>query len=142
MIFLTFWIAGQTAALCPTVIPSIKWLPSRMATLILTLVPLFWAIHVAVTRVEDYVSNNHILPCHVMNLSSAWHQRHHKEDVIVGSFIGIFSATVCYLLFWPSPFHSDSFNSSSTTEARSLYGIGNQPRSAYELTAIGDESVV
>lgn len=55
MVFLSLWTAGQTAALCPSVIPSVKWLPSRMATFLLTLVPLFWAIHVAVTRVEDYV---------------------------------------------------------------------------------------
>ncbi|KAF9454299.1 lipid phosphate phosphatase 1 [Macrolepiota fuliginosa MF-IS2] len=117
MVFLTLWIAGQTTVLCPSVTPSVKWLPTRMGTFILTLLPLFWAVHVAVTRVEDY--------------------RHHKEDVIVGSLIGILSATVCYLLFWPSP-----FTSSGTTEPRDLYGTRPQLRRTYELTEVDDDNAI
>ncbi|KAH9072094.1 lipid phosphate phosphatase 1 [Lactarius deliciosus] len=36
--------------------------------------------------------------------------RHHKEDVIVGSVIGILSGTICYLLYWPNPFSATSFS--------------------------------
>lgn len=56
MVFLMLWIAGQTAAFCPATVPSVRWLPSRMGAFVLTLLPLFWAVHVAVTRIEDYVS--------------------------------------------------------------------------------------
>ena len=31
-------------------------------------------------------------------------KRHHKEDVIVGSLIGIFTSFVGYLSYWRSPF--------------------------------------
>ncbi|KXN87438.1 Putative lipid phosphate phosphatase 3, chloroplastic [Leucoagaricus sp. SymC.cos] len=141
MVFLSLWIAGQTAGLCPSVTPSVKWLPSRMGTFILTFIPLFWAVHVAVTRVEDYVCVMS-LSCFSFLLTVHSHQRHHKEDVIAGSLIGIVSAILCYLLFWPSPFHSKSFSASSATEPRDLYEARYQPRRAYELTAIEDENVV
>ncbi|KAF5362363.1 hypothetical protein D9756_002319 [Leucocoprinus leucothites] len=122
MVFLTLWIAGQTAALCPAAIPPVKWLPSRLMSFIIALIPLFWATHVAVTRVEDY--------------------RHHKEDVIVGSLIGTISAIICYLLFWPSPIHSESFSTSATTEPRHLYEARYRPGRAYELTAVDDENII
>ncbi|KAI0289460.1 phosphatidic acid phosphatase type 2/haloperoxidase [Russula brevipes] len=66
------------------------FLRSRFARLCLVLSPLFFATWVAITRIEDY--------------------RHHKEDVIVGSGIGIFSAIICYLLYWPNPFSASSFS--------------------------------
>lgn len=37
-------------------------------------------------------------------LSDSLRQRHHKEDVIVGSLLGIACAVICYLTYWPSPF--------------------------------------
>jgi membrane-associated phospholipid phosphatase len=63
------------------------------------------------------------------------------EDVIAGSLIGTFSAAICYLLFWPSPFHTDSFNSSGRTEARYLYISPALSRGTYELTATNDNVV-
>jgi hypothetical protein len=70
MVFLSLWVAGQTAALCPTATPSVKWLPSRLAAFVVTLVPIFWAIHVAITRIEDYVrdelNSKALFPDHVV----------------------------------------------------------------------------
>ncbi|TCD71751.1 hypothetical protein EIP91_005517 [Steccherinum ochraceum] len=57
---------------------------------------------VAVSRVEDY--------------------RHHKEDVIVGSLIGIGAATVSYLIYWPSPF---------TLQGNDLQKGASRPRIVY-----------
>lgn len=51
-------------------------------------------------------------------------QRHHKEDVIAGSFIGIVCALLCYLIFWPNPFSVASFH-------HEVYG---QPRWIYKET--------
>lgn len=124
MIFLSLWVAGQTAALCPAVTPpvKVKWLSSRMAAFLLTLIPIFWATHVAVTRVEDY--------------------RHHKEDVVIGSLIGIVSALICYLLFWPSPFRCNSFNAFGRAEPRRLYETRYHVKRSYELTAVDDENAI
>lgn len=36
-------------------------------------------------------------------------QRHHKEDVIVGSLIGAFSALTTYLMYWHNPFSRRTF---------------------------------
>ena len=62
--------------------------------------PLFFATWVAISRLEDYVrlSSLRVLP------SDRLPQRHHKEDVIVGSLLGIACAVICYLTYWPSPF--------------------------------------
>ena len=48
-------------------------------------------------------------------------QRHHKEDVIVGSTIGILSALICYSIFWPNPFAARTFGGQPYTQPRSLY---------------------
>ncbi|KAH0582981.1 hypothetical protein H2248_010874 [Termitomyces sp. 'cryptogamus'] len=80
MTALSFWIAGMTAAWCFSVpCPPRSLLSSRLGKFVLTLLPLSWAAFVAISRIQDY--------------------RHHKEDVIVGSLIGIFSATASYLIF-------------------------------------------
>ncbi|KAJ7504291.1 lipid phosphate phosphatase 1 [Mycena galericulata] len=92
MTFLSFWLAGQTAAWCfHAPVPAASFRSSRLGRLSLTLVPLIWAAFVALTRLEDY--------------------RHHKEDVIAGGFIGIMCATISYLAFWPSPFNARNFAS-------------------------------
>ncbi|KAF9477599.1 lipid phosphate phosphatase 1 [Pholiota conissans] len=105
MVFLSLTIAGQTAAWCFS-IPKTprKVRSSRMLTFFLALLPLFWATHVAVTRLQDH--------------------RHHKEDVIVGSFIGIVCAVLCYLIFWPNPFSLASFH----------YEVFGKPRWIYKET--------
>ena len=141
MIFLSLWIAGQTAALCPTVMPPVRWLSSRMAAFLLIFTPIFWATHVAVTRVEDYV-------CAILVLQNEQSQltfhgkRHHKEDVIIGSLIGISSAFICYLLFWPNPFSSNSFSRFGKAEPRRLYETKLRPDRAYGLIAVDDENTI
>ncbi|KAI0305876.1 lipid phosphate phosphatase 1 [Multifurca ochricompacta] len=90
MTFTALFLAGKTAALCFSVSPfSGSLLGSRFVRLCIVLAPLALSTWVAITRVEDY--------------------RHHKEDVIVGGLIGILSGTICYLLYWPSPFSASSF---------------------------------
>ncbi|KAF7308451.1 Lipid phosphate phosphatase 1 [Mycena chlorophos] len=99
MTFLALWLAGQTAAWCfAAQLPSASLRSSRLARFCLPLLPIWWAIYVAVTRVEDY--------------------RHHKEDVIVGGLIGIVCASVTYLAFWPSPFSERSFRAHTYGQPR------------------------
>ncbi|KAI0079379.1 lipid phosphate phosphatase 1 [Panus rudis PR-1116 ss-1] len=103
MTYLALWLAGMTGAWClsrPARAGSL--FASKIARLAFTLSPIAFATWVAVSRVEDY--------------------RHHKEDVIVGSLIGIVVATVSYLIYWPSPF------SSKTYEAEQM---GYRPRLVY-----------
>ncbi|KAF8159483.1 lipid phosphate phosphatase 1 [Crassisporium funariophilum] len=122
MVFLSLWIAGQTAAWCFSIPKTPRSLrASRMLTFLLTLLPLFWATHVAVSRLQDY--------------------RHHKEDVIVGSFIGIISAVLSYLIFWPSPFSASTFDVYTFGQPRLLYTDGDRrARSTdFELTRLEDD---
>ncbi|KAJ6619888.1 phosphatidic acid phosphatase type 2/haloperoxidase [Mycena sp. CBHHK59/15] len=68
MTFLSFWLAGQTAAWCfHAPVPAASFRSSRLWRFLLSLLPLCWATFVAVTRLEDY--------------------RHHKEDVIAGGLL-------------------------------------------------------
>ena len=71
-------------------------------------------------------------------------KRHHKEDVIVGSLIGIFSAAVCYLVFWPNPFTKSAFQYNTHGQPRLLYTEGEQGYSTmgaadFELNRFEDE---
>ncbi|KAL4259313.1 PA-phosphatase related phosphoesterase family protein [Pleurotus pulmonarius] len=94
--------AGQTAAWCfHAPLPPSSWTSSRAGRLSITIAPMIWAVYVAITRLEDY--------------------RHHKEDVIVGSLIGISTATIFYLMFWPNPFYASNFQQRSSTEPRLAY---------------------
>jgi len=109
MFFLSLWIAGQTAACAFDVPKSPKSVrSSRMLAFCITLLPIFWASHVALTRIQDY--------------------RHHKEDVIVGSLIGCVCATIAYLIFWPNPFSTSSFDYQVFGQPRLLYTQGEYLR--------------
>ncbi|KAF8075100.1 lipid phosphate phosphatase 1 [Lyophyllum atratum] len=125
MTVLSLWIAGITAAWCFGVPAAPKSLrSSKMARFSLTLLPLLWAAFVAISRVQDY--------------------RHHKEDVIAGSLIGILSAGVCYLIFWPSPFRPETFAHSGTSIPRALYTdhIENErPDTAFHLTRLEEDEL-
>ncbi|PPQ67881.1 LOW QUALITY PROTEIN: hypothetical protein CVT25_010320 [Psilocybe cyanescens] len=125
MLFLSLWIAGQTAAWCFSVPKSPhSFLSSRMLSFFLTLLPIFWAAHVAVTRIQDY--------------------RHHKEDVIVGSLLGCTSALLSYLLFWPNPLSRTSYEPQVYGEPRLLYTSGDYHRSRtteFELGRLEAEDV-
>lgn len=102
MVYLSLWLAGMTGAWCfshPA--PARSILGSRIARLSLTLLPVAFATWVAVSRIEDYVcDSSHPIRVDCSNCV----QRHHKEDVIVGSLIGTLTATASYLIYWPSPF--------------------------------------
>ncbi|RDX49189.1 lipid phosphate phosphatase 1 [Lentinus brumalis] len=124
MTFLSLWLAGITGAWCLSQpVPGGSFLGSKLARLTLSLLPLAFATWVAISRVEDY--------------------RHHKEDVIVGSLIGIASATICYLIYWPNPF------SYQPHTARVVYGAPaadpartrrpNPELYGYELTGVENE---
>ncbi|KAH9975967.1 lipid phosphate phosphatase 1 [Lactifluus volemus] len=118
MTFLSLFLAGKTAGLCFAVSSSpVSFLRSRLTRLCLVLAPLFFASWVAITRIEDY--------------------RHHKEDVIVGGLIGIFSGTICYLHYWPNPFSVASF--SSETKGRPRLASGDSSRSGYRLATEAPE---
>ncbi|EJF57189.1 lipid phosphate phosphatase 1 [Dichomitus squalens LYAD-421 SS1] len=125
MTFLALYLAGLTGAwrlAQPAQGGSL--LRSKLARLVLTLLPLGFATWVAVSRVEDY--------------------RHHKEDVIVGSLLGVVCATICYLIYWPNPFAP-----SQAFTARAVYGgadadsdrvrMPNPQRYGYELTGLNEE---
>ena len=62
MMFLSLWIAGQTAAWCFSVPKTPRnYCSSRIMIFLVTLLPLFWASHVALTRLQDNVSFMHLL---------------------------------------------------------------------------------
>lgn len=68
MVFLALFLAGLTSSWIFTQpLPSRRFPSSRLARLALTLSPLYYAMWVAVSRMEDY--------------------RHHKEDVIMGMLV-------------------------------------------------------
>jgi len=118
MTFLSLYLAGMTGAWCfnhPA--PGGSFFASRLARLIITLAPLLFATWVAVSRIED--------------------NRHHKEDVIVGSLIGLSSSTVCYLIYWPNPFTQASRGKPSS-RARLVYADDSdrQDRYGYELAGM------
>lgn len=67
-------------------------------------------------------------------------QRHHKEDVIVGSTIGAITATFCYFLYWPSPFSARSVKASLTeARARVVYRDADLPADDYDYELAGME---
>ncbi|KAJ6518899.1 lipid phosphate phosphatase 1 [Mycena sanguinolenta] len=123
MTFLSFWLAGQTAAWCfqaPLPIASLR--SSRLLRFCLTLLPLSWAMFVAVTRLEDY--------------------RHHKEDVIAGGLIGGLCSAICYLAFWPSPLSARSFTAYVYGRPRLISSEDNPRQRAnanFELTRLEDD---
>jgi hypothetical protein len=59
MTFVSLFLAGKTAALCFSIIPSCGAIfRSRFARLCLVLLPFVFAAWVAITRVEDYVGHS------------------------------------------------------------------------------------
>ena len=73
--------------------------------------------------------------------ATSFRQRHHKEDVIVGSLLGTFTAATAYLVFWPNPFTLDvSTATRNASRARAVYGPDNTGSSRreydYELAGV------
>jgi len=122
MTFMALWLAGYTAAWCfhvPKPVASLQ--SSRMGNLVVTFLPLTWATFVAISRIEDF--------------------KHHKEDVIVGSLIGILSSTVCYLIFWPNPLSAKTFVDNAHGRPRSLYEECRAPDVTFHLTRIEEDGL-
>ncbi|PCH36340.1 acid phosphatase/Vanadium-dependent haloperoxidase [Wolfiporia cocos MD-104 SS10] len=121
MMFLSLWLAGMTGAWCITrSAPARSLLSSKLARLIFSILPLAFATWVAISRVED--------------------NRHHKEDVIVGGLIGVISATICYFIYWPSPFAPQTGTLRYSARARNVYSGAGSPAEtngyAYELAGM------
>ncbi|KZS94758.1 lipid phosphate phosphatase 1 [Sistotremastrum niveocremeum HHB9708] len=113
--FLFFFLAGKTGVLAGS---SYSMTPGRLGSSrilrgAITFLPLVVAGWVAVTRVEDY--------------------RHHVEDVIVGSLIGISIAFACYTTYWPNPFisHGEESSTSGRESKRKRIDI-SQPKLLYK----------
>ncbi|KAF9466117.1 lipid phosphate phosphatase 1 [Collybia nuda] len=124
MTFLALWLAGNTAAWCfDQTKPAGSVRSSRLGCLFLTLLPLSWAAFVAISRMEDY--------------------KHHKEDIIVGSVIGIISATISYLLFWPNPCSTRSFAPDRERIPRQPYANEEYriPDVEFRLTRLEEEDI-
>jgi membrane-associated phospholipid phosphatase len=57
MTFLSLWFASQTGAWCFHLpLPAASLRATRIGRFALTLLPLFWAVFVAITRIQDNVS--------------------------------------------------------------------------------------
>ncbi|KAF8630168.1 hypothetical protein AX15_003113 [Amanita polypyramis BW_CC] len=124
MTVLSLWLAGQTAAWCFNAPFFVIPVQSRLASLFLTLLPLSWATYVAISRVED--------------------NRHHAEDVVVGSVIGIVSSMICYHVFWPSPFLASTFKQRILGQPRLLYdpeGWDNSQQVTFELARMEEDNI-
>ncbi|KAI0773311.1 phosphatidic acid phosphatase type 2/haloperoxidase [Trametes elegans] len=122
MMFLSLWIAGATGAWRLTEpVPGRSIGRSKLARLLLSLAPLAFATWVAVSRLEDY--------------------RHHKEDVIVGSLIGMACATITYLIYWPNPLKPEQ-HAPRVVYDETLTDSGEhvpRERYDYELAGMGNE---
>lgn len=111
---------------------------SRLASLFLTLLPLFWAGFVAISRVED---NVRIRLCQQGDADYG-KQRHHTEDVVVGSMVAVMSSMICYHIFWPSPFSASSFTQDVLGQPRYLYvSEGGDDRRPFELARLDEDSI-
>ncbi|XP_063939906.1 putative lipid phosphate phosphatase 3, chloroplastic, partial [Daucus carota subsp. sativus] len=78
--FLSFYLAGKLKAFDQKV---------NVAKICTVLLPLLAAALVCVSRVDDY--------------------RHHWQDVFVGGLLGLVMATICYLQFFPPPYHTNGW---------------------------------
>ena len=118
MFLLSLLIAGQTSAWCFSVPKRSRTFKStRMGAFLLTLLPLLWATRVAVSRIQDYVRAS----IFERSIFDNFIQRHHAEDVVVGSIIGVICALLCYLIYWPSPFSTSNFSPGTYGQPRCLY---------------------
>jgi len=125
MTFFFLWISAQTAAWTlarplPTRKSYFALLNSRSTRAVISLAPLSFATWVALSRIEDY--------------------RHHKEDVIVGSIIGILCGSISYLIYWPNPLLSRNRMEGIVGEPRNIYGhqSGVVQSSDYQLANVED----
>lgn len=138
--FLFLFLAGKTGACCLTAPPTQSGpLSSRLLKLIFTVSPLLFASWIAISRLEDYVSMSTQFQLHCSH--SVVSQRHHKEDIIVGSIIGFSSAYLTYTIYWQNPFSSRLYSLGTSSQPRLVYDSSATPISAedYELANYEDD---
>ncbi|KAJ7917500.1 lipid phosphate phosphatase 1 [Mycena leptocephala] len=123
MAFLSLWLAGQTAAWCfHAPVPAASLRSSRLGRFSLTLLPLSWAVFVAVTRLEE----------------TSQRRRYCR------GLIGVLCGAICYLAFWPSPFSARSFSSYHYGQPRLIYSEDDRRRQAnadFELTRLEEDDM-
>ncbi|XP_019453112.1 PREDICTED: protein PLASTID MOVEMENT IMPAIRED 2-like [Lupinus angustifolius] len=78
--FLSLYLSGKIKAFDST---------GHVAKLCIVLLPLIFASLVGISLVDDY-----------------WH---HWQDVFAGGLLGLVMATICYLQFFPPPYHSEGW---------------------------------
>ncbi|KAL6507517.1 putative lipid phosphate phosphatase 3, chloroplastic [Orobanche gracilis] len=84
------------------------------AKLCVVLLPLLVAALVAISRVDDY--------------------RHHWQDVFAGGLLGLGMAAVCYLQFFPPPYHVDGWRTYTYLDIlEELRGNSNNVRTEVEV---------
>ncbi|CAM8883903.1 unnamed protein product [Rhodiola kirilowii] len=95
----------------------------HIAKLCLVFLPLLAASLVGVSRVDDY--------------------RHHWEDVFAGGLIGLVVAMLCYLQFFPAPYHSEGWgpyayfkSREESHRARAAQSTDSINRQAVELRTV------
>ncbi|XP_076913990.1 lipid phosphate phosphatase 2-like [Bidens hawaiensis] len=95
----------------------------HVAKLCILFLPLLMASLVAVSLLDDY-----------------WH---HWQDVFAGGILGLVVATMCYLQFFPAPYHSEGwgpyayFRALEETNSRSVDGVRLQ---AVEIQGLSHQS--
>jgi len=67
--------------------------------------------------------------------------RHHPEDVVAGSMIGIISSMICYHIYWPSPFSASNFKQDKDAfgQPRMLYGLVDGQQPAFQLARLVED---
>ncbi|KAM0748088.1 acid phosphatase/Vanadium-dependent haloperoxidase [Meredithblackwellia eburnea MCA 4105] len=101
LFILTLFIAGKNGAFAYSApFPRSSFHQSKLLRFSIAVAPLFLAVWIAITRLEDH--------------------RHHVEDVIAGSTIGILSALAGYLIYFPNPFDSNEI--AVMDKPRTVYG--------------------
>ena len=109
MIYLSLWIAGQSAAWCfsiPKAPRSVR--SSRIGILCLSLLPFFWALYVALTRLQDHVSFIimtwfPLIGAHNITETSCWRCRGwqlHRNCLGSDLLCHLLAQSLFILLFW------------------------------------------
>lgn len=101
MTFCSLYLLSQLSILSSSAPSSI--LSSKLARIVVCILPMFYSSWVALSRVEDNVSSSYFR-LWLFHISSL--QRHHIEDILVGSLIGFVSSMSCFSVYWHNPLFS------------------------------------
>lgn len=93
----------------------------HVAKLCILFLPLLMASLVAVSRVDDY-----------------WH---HWQDVFAGGILGLFVATMCYLQFFPAPYHSEGWGPYAYFRALEETNSGTRGDAPVDGVGVGMQNV-